>query len=99
MNVKDLAARMDALEAENADLKTQITNMKAGDSVSRKAEPADKPKPPTKTFEVNGANYRFLYPTYINADRQRVSAKDQLDNPKELERLVTIKSGIIQKVD
>lgn len=98
MTVKELAIRVDALEAENTQLKEQLLALKKGDSVARNITAEPRPKTPTETFKVGDAEYQFTYARYINSDGNLVLAKNQIDNPKELERLVAIKSGIIKAV-
>ena len=60
-----------------------------------KTEPLQTPK---ETFKVDGTAYKFTVPKYIDANGNPMLAKAAMENPAELERLVKIKSGILQKV-
>lgn len=83
--IKALTNRLDKLENPS-------------DSVSRKPYEAPKYPPPEKTFKRNKTEYRFRVGKYIGVGGVRMMAKDALNNQRELDRLVQIKSGIIEEV-
>lgn len=53
---------------------------------------------PDATFFVEGVEYRFKAPAVIIPDFGRVTAQEALDKPHLLEHLVSIGSGVIEKV-
>lgn len=53
---------------------------------------------PKETFMVDKVKYRFTVPRYIKPFEGLVVSADILNDTAELERLVTIKSGIVRKV-
>ena len=76
---------------------------KKKDSVNRDAmtKQEDKEKaaaPAVATFTFNGKEYRFKIPRYINTLGNLMTAEQALEQPAELERLVAIRSGVIEEV-
>ncbi|MEL6835237.1 MAG: hypothetical protein AAFP77_19715 [Bacteroidota bacterium] len=70
------------------------------DALESAGTPAEKEEPvkyetPKQVFAVNDSKYKFTVPRYINDLGNTVLAKDSLKNQAELERLVSIQSGII----
>lgn len=57
-----------------------------------------KPKTPKATFTMDGKKYRFALPEYIIPGKGKVASADMLKNTAELERLVSINSGVIKRV-
>lgn len=73
-----------------------IETLKEGVPVVKKAPKAI--VTPTDKFKQDGKSYQFKVPRYIDALGETVLASDSLKNPAELERLVSIQSGIIKLV-
>ena len=73
------------------------------EALEKSGQPAEKEEPvkyetPKQVFEVNGTKYKFTVPRYIDTSGNTVLTKDMLKNEAELERLATIKSGVITAV-
>jgi hypothetical protein len=83
--IDSLTARLDAIE-------------KPADSVDRKPKPRVGTKVPKESFEQGDKKYRFKVGKYYDGNSNIMLAADALKNPRELERLVFIKSGIIEEV-
>ena len=72
-----------------------IETLKEGVPVVEKAPEAI--VTPTEIFKVGDKKYKFLIPRY-KITAEIVLASDSLKNPAELERLVSIQSGVIKLV-
>lgn len=81
-------------------IKEQSTQIAALEAAKAKpaAEKEEGPKVPTETFKVAGKTYRFRVAKFIDENRARVLAKDALEQPATLERLVLLESGVIELV-
>ncbi len=91
-----------SLEEQVAELRSLVTDQaKTIESLNTANPPvkkeAKKIETPKDVFSVDKVKYRFTVPKYINADSDTVLATDSLNNPAELERLVSIKSGVVKK--
>lgn len=96
--LEDLVQRVDALES----LVDRVDGLETAQTSTRSAPPeakkgTEKVKPPTQTFKVDKKTYRFIVGQYRDLGGNLIKAADSLKNPAELERLVKIKSGIIQE--
>jgi len=90
LTLEDLAAQVANLENRLEDLASNMAPSNA------KPATAEAPKVPADVFEVDKKKFQFSVARYITPDGVTVNAADMLNNPAELERLVTIKSGIIK---
>lgn len=82
------------LKQEVAQMQEKLSRAKLGPAQKKEVQPIEVPK---DTFKVGGQAYRFMVARYRDLSGGLVNAADALNNPAELERLVTIKSGIIKK--
>ena len=100
-NDKDLAALVAAQNEQIETLKALIQDQ--GDQIAALSGETEKPveeekiETPKDTFKVDGNTYKFTVPRYIKPIVGLVLARDALKDPAELERLVTIKSGVVTK--
>lgn len=107
-NKMTLEGAYEELKAENAELRTELDELKAAfeaqKSVSSvqaggKAEKDSRVKPPKDTFKYKGKTFAIVVGEYINPSGNRVNAATILDDKAEQERLVEIKSGILKEVN
>lgn len=88
-----LAEAMATITAQGekiAELEAAITPTKPAEKVVYET--------PKQAFTVAGTKYKFNAPRYIDNHGNTVLAVDALKNAAELERLATIKSGILTEV-
>lgn len=96
----ELKAQLDELQSDHTQLQEAFEAQKSVSSVQAggKAKKDDRVAVPEAKFKVGKDTYQFTVGQYINTDGVRVKTADILDDKAELERLVSIKSGIIKEV-
>ena len=94
-SVEDRMAAMEQLLKEQA---AEIKRLKENPTDSAGKKEKEVIEPPKETFTVGDEKYRFTVGQYIDSHGNTVKARDSLKNVAELERLHSIKSGIIQLV-
>lgn len=100
-NNKTLVDENAALKSENEALAKRLEAIEAKLNPKPKAK-VKPPETPKETFEVDGTKYKFIIAQYYGFDEAQrpklILAKEALEMPAELERLVTEKCGVIEKV-
>lgn len=96
----ELKAQFAELQDNHQELQEAFEAQKSVSSVQAggKAQKDSRIAVPEDKFKVGKSTYQFTVGQYINPDGVRVNTADILDDKAELERLVSIKSGIIKEV-